>query len=299
MSLQSWLSARRICTERFFDRYFLLEVPPQQVSEAVIKQIVNASSNKTALLAILEDLRTRKLILDALERLEAEESLKTLQNPVPFISALADIADFLPRKKVIFMKVSAEIYARRALLRALNKMPSQEAKKNLIDNLVKESKGLCCLASWIQSMEKRAADSDWPQLTGQELEQLKQRWLVRAREAANSGELLNIEELNAILWFWHRWGDATELKAWGKHVLQDERSAVRLLCALVSESSSQSLGSYHVEDNSWMDLERLLDFCSLEEWREFDRRLESKADFTEKELRAIRLFKKAIAQSPE
>jgi predicted KAP-like P-loop ATPase len=83
MSLQSWLSARRICTERFFDRYFLLEVPPQQVSEAVIKQIVNASSNKTALLAILEDLRTRKLILDALERLEAEESLKTLADDFP------------------------------------------------------------------------------------------------------------------------------------------------------------------------------------------------------------------------
>jgi predicted KAP-like P-loop ATPase len=82
-SLQSWLSARRICTERFFDRYFLLEVPPQQVSEAVIKQIVNASSNKTALLAILEDLRTRKLILDALERLEAEESLKTLADDFP------------------------------------------------------------------------------------------------------------------------------------------------------------------------------------------------------------------------
>ena len=116
--------------------------------------------------------------------------------------------------------------------------------------------------------------------------------------AANSGELLKIEELYAVLWFWREWGDASELKVWGKHLLQDERSALRLLCGLVSESSSQSLGSYHVEDNSWMDLERLLDFCSLEEWREFDERLESKADFNDKELRAIRLFRKAIARSP-
>ena len=179
--LPGWLSARRICVERFFDRYFLLEVPPQHVSEAVIKQIVNASDNKAALDAILEDLRSRKLALDALERLEAEESLKALQNPVPFVSALADIADFLPRKKVIFMNIRAELYARRALLRALDKMQSEEAKKKLIDILIKETKGLCATAFWIQSIEKRDAGSDWPQLTSEELGQLKQRWLVRAR----------------------------------------------------------------------------------------------------------------------
>lgn len=66
----SWIRARRICTERFFDRYFLLGVPPTQVSETTIEQILRVSSDRAALYSIFEDLLTRGLILDALDRLE-------------------------------------------------------------------------------------------------------------------------------------------------------------------------------------------------------------------------------------
>jgi hypothetical protein len=70
----------------FFDRYFLFGVPPEQVSEAVIKEIVSSSNDREQLLRIFENLRNRGLAIDALSRLEAEESLSKLEDPFRLVA---------------------------------------------------------------------------------------------------------------------------------------------------------------------------------------------------------------------
>lgn len=83
---------------------------------AVSEHIADIGSSSYVARGRLE-LKTVRAI-DALERLSAEESLGSLANPIPYIAALAHIADFLPRKKVMFISLAGDSYARGALVPA-------------------------------------------------------------------------------------------------------------------------------------------------------------------------------------
>ena len=292
--VSGWISARRICTERFFDRYFLLGVPSGQVSETTVEQILSVSSDREELHRIFEDLRIRGLAGDALERLEAEERLTTLSDPFPYIVALADICDFLPRTIVVFFPVHADIYARRALHRALSRIQNGETKRRLVTRLIEESHGLCAAAIWIQGVEKPEPGSLLPQIPSEECSRLKQVWLARVRVAAKSEYLYKVQELFTVMWFWREWAGPEEPKEWTLAVLRYEREAITLLRALMSESSSTSLGSYHTTDESLIDPKVLEGFCPFAEWENLESRLEGKEGFSGEEQRVINLFKRAM-----
>jgi hypothetical protein len=69
----------------------LFGIPPEQASESVISQILNASRNKEDILAILNGLGSKELIVDTLERtlerLEFEEILAEPEDQIPLIAA--------------------------------------------------------------------------------------------------------------------------------------------------------------------------------------------------------------------
>jgi hypothetical protein len=268
-----WASKRRICIKRFFDRYFLLGVPPEQVGEALIKQILDRSGDRGELLRIFRKLREEGLLIDCLDRLAAEESLGSLRDPFPYLVTLADIGDFIPRNKVFMLTLHGDLYTRAAL----------------------ESTSLYITSSWLRDFEEtESMTAMLPQFSPEEFKRLKQVWLMKVEEAASTGRLLEIRELYAVLFCWQKWSGAEKSKKWASHLLNDSRAAVRLLCALVTESSSQTVGSYHVSDSSWMDWKILRDFCSLAEWQNLDKHLAVNADFDDEEKRSIRLFKQAM-----
>jgi hypothetical protein len=291
--LPTWTSARRICTERFFDSYFLVGVPPDQVSEATIQQILNAKSDRAELDRIFGNLRIKGLAVDALKRLEAEEQLTTLSDPFPYIVALADIGDFLPQTKVLFISLRGDVYARRALARTLSRMQSEETKSQLVTRLIVESHGLCAAAFWIQGVEKPEPDTFLPQISAEERNRLKQVWLDRVKAGAESGYLYTVQELFTIIWFWQEWAPK-EAKAWTLAVLRSEREAMTLLRGLIRKSSSFSLGSHHVADESAIDQETLEKFCPFAEWENLEKRLDAQGTFSSEEQRVIDLFKRAM-----
>jgi predicted KAP-like P-loop ATPase len=108
--LTGWRSEKRVCTEHFFDRYFQFGIPPGQVSEAVIKRLLRASA-KTDIRAILDQLGTNELIYTALERLQTEPLTTNERSPIPLVSAVFDIADFLPRRKGSFHNITGGYFS--------------------------------------------------------------------------------------------------------------------------------------------------------------------------------------------
>jgi predicted KAP-like P-loop ATPase len=289
-----WVRARRICTERFFDRYFLLGVPSDQVSEVTIDQILTVSSDRAELHKIFEDLRMRGLALDALERLEAEERLTTLLDPFPYIVTLADVCDFLPRRRVVFFSLHADVYARSALVRALNRIQDEEKKRQLVTRLIEESRGLCAAAIWIHRVEKPEPDSLLPQLSSEECNRLKQVWLARVRTSAESGYLYKVQELFTVLWSWREWAGTEEPKEWTLAIVRGDGEAITLLRAFISESSSTSLGSYHSRDESLIDPKTLEDFCPFPEWEKLESRLNAQEGLNSEEQRVVNLFKRGM-----
>jgi hypothetical protein len=82
------------------------------------------------------------------------------------------------------------------------------------------------------------------------------------------------------------------LKNWTSNALRDDASAIVILCAMVSESSSQTPGSYHVEDDSVIDRATLEQFGEWKDWQRLEARIKLTAELTDKEKRAIRLLRR-------
>lgn len=172
------------------------------------------------------------MAIDALERLSGEELLTTLQDPIPHISALADIADDLPKQEVILMQLHGDIYVHHALARIFRIMVDEAAKREIIASLIRESAGLAVTGDWLQRLEDPAQDDTIPRMTSAECADLKEVWLAKVRDAASSRRLLRAKKMYSILLRWGKWGDAEEPRVWASTILSDPGAAARLLCGL-------------------------------------------------------------------
>jgi tetratricopeptide (TPR) repeat protein len=126
-----------------------------------------------------------------------------------------------------------------------------------------------------------------------EIQDVKNEGVVRSNVAKDLRTLGRFdEEPYPVLWFWSQWSDSTDLKNWTSNALRDDASAIVILCAMVSESSSQTLGSYHVEDDSVIDRATLEQFGEWKDWQRLEARIKLTAELTDKEKRAIRLLRR-------
>ena len=91
-----WRRELRICHPANFDRYFFLTVAEGDISERDLSASVNDAQDRNKMIAHFVSLRDRGLLQAVFERLEGDESLLKLADPVPFLTAMYDIGDGSP-----------------------------------------------------------------------------------------------------------------------------------------------------------------------------------------------------------
>src|SRR3954451_12035052 len=90
---ERWLRDLRVCHPDVFDRYFVLAIPEQDISQAEIDGLLASAGDREAVVARLRSLEERALLNVALDRLEAYKQEIALEHAIPFITAVFDIGD--------------------------------------------------------------------------------------------------------------------------------------------------------------------------------------------------------------
>lgn len=289
-----WSSKRRVCSSEFFDRYFILQLPKGQVSESTVRSILALKENREALRQILVDLEKQDLLLPILERLGSEQSLDSTKNPFPYLLALADISDRLPKTKRHMLAVSGNLLVRCAVARVLAKATDAACKTEIVTTLINDADCVGLTSRWIGDVSAPKENSVYPRIEGDELAALKNRWLERIRAFANQGRLLDVADLRLVLPCWMQWGDPSEARTWVVSLFSAPKQTLALLKAYLNESTVQTVGSYYVRDKGWLSWQSLEEFQPKEEWAKVAGALADSNELSESEQRTRKLFLAAM-----
>lgn len=292
-----WTRQRRICAPDFFDRFFILRIPTGQVSESVIRAILAACEDRTALQNIFAELEHNNLLLPTIERLQAEESLDKLKNPLPYLLALADISDRLPpSRKISILATPGSILVRWAVMGVLKKRKNSDEKISIIRSLICDSQSISLAGEWIDDVTEPKEDSSYPKIEGVALGELKKCWLKKVRVAAKDERLLGVAKLNWVLpYWWMKWADPSEAKEWVSSLFTNPKKLLKFLKAYTNEAQSQTIGSHYAHDKGWLSWKSCLEvFSPRDKWEQIANELSKIADLSDDEKRTVRLFGAAI-----
>jgi len=272
---KSWKKARRACDPEFFDRYFQICLPQGQVSESDIHEFVSAVSDYQAMSAQLTKWSQAVLLEPALARLEAEEGLAKMSDPVPFVCALLDSLENAGCKPVGFINWDVANYAACWARDILKQTKTPAARDTLAKRFIDESKALFPVVYMCRViLPPKSEDNDKEDeklVTPDMAVTIRGTVGTRLKKWADQGSLLKHPRISMLYWSWMYFAKTAALD-WARRQIKSPQSALALLSAFVGESTSNPIGSYYVGKHKNIDLKSLEEIAPLPAWdRAFDK----------------------------
>jgi len=191
-------------------------------------------------------LNERKLLGEALDRLEAYKQQIPLEHAVPFVSALFEIGDELPEGQRGFFTVSPEMHAIRIVYWHLRQEPEVRNRSVLLKAAFESGAGLylpvASVATELQGLSKKEVDESERLFTDDQVDEFKKLALGRIERAAASNSLADSQHLGYLLYRWSEFDGFDAPKVWAGRLCSTPEGALRLIEAFTQETHSISEG---------------------------------------------------------
>ncbi len=292
-----WVRDLRVCSSDMFDRFFHLAIPKGDIPQGEIEAIIQAMGDRGRLRSIFADLSARNLLNIALDRLEAYKETLPLDNAVPFVTALFDIGDRLPRERGRMGETSPATNANRIIYWYLKRLPDQRARAEILLQALRETNGIDLPVQFValeeQTDKKKAEQGEEILVSDEDLAALKGACLEKIRAAAAGGRLADAPNLQMMLWRWKALAGPEEPRGYCDQLVRTPEGALRLARAFLQASWSHSVGD-HVGSEHWYV--RLGDLEQLVDWETMERSLEGTEvpSLSAEDGRAVEAFRKAV-----
>jgi predicted KAP-like P-loop ATPase len=241
-----WLRDLRVCHPEIFDRYFQLAVPEHDISQAEIDRILELAGDRGGLVEHLRSLHERDLLALAVARLESYKDDVDLDHAVPFITALFDIGELLPKREGFF-GMGADMHTIRVIHWYLKREASADKRYQVLRQAIENTSGIYLpvnKTSIETSKEGKARDPETFLVETEVIGDLQSLCVEKIKAAAASGELRTNPHLGYILFRWNEWDDSEEPRAWIEQLVSSDEGLVTFLNAMASKVTSIGLGSY-------------------------------------------------------
>lgn len=131
-----WIAEKRVCTERFFPRYFELQTPNGEISESEFQQFIAAAGDQKSLAARIEDLKSRDLLGSLAGRLDEASTKLPVELARTLLPAMFRVAEHFAGQQALDPFSSPWVSAWRATSWYLDRVPKAERGQALLDALV-------------------------------------------------------------------------------------------------------------------------------------------------------------------
>lgn len=298
---ESWFRDLRLCHPDVFDRYFHLTIPEGDISQAELDRILSLVADRSNLATELREINKRGLLGVALDRLEAYKEKIDVSHAIPFVTALFDIGDELPKEQAESFFISPVAHASRIIYWFLKQESDIVKRGQILKETMKVSTGLylpIMIAFREGGEEKRDQDPDAFFVTDADLKELQQICVEKIEQAANSGRLATHPNIPVILYRWRAWGSPDKPRQWVATIIESPEGILAFLTACLQRSTSQGAGDYVPREHWRINLKNLEDFVSIENLEKGIGRL-SLASLGEREQKTVRAFNKALKRRGE
>jgi hypothetical protein len=266
----SWLAAKRVCTKRYFPRYFELQTPPGEMSESRFMAFLDATATEDGLADAIVEIEADDLLSSLVARLDESVDRLPVQNSAVLLSGMIVIAQKFAGKTDLGFFSSPWIAAWRATSWYLKRIP-QEERRELILEALRKTQALSVVAILIY-LNDPAAQSDGdrdvfdPAIDLDTVEALKTDWLRSMRSrAADGGALLTALDLINLL---YRWRDYThsldEPRRWVAEVIRTDDGFASMATRMMSRGTTHVAGDRVSTSRSWFDKQTIDDFIGID-----------------------------------
>lgn len=241
-----WIAEKRVCTARFFPRYFELQTPEGELSESDFTDFLAASGDNDRLNAITAELGKRGLIPSVAARLDESVNRLPIESASVLLPAMFDMAQSLVTSRAADPFNSPWVSAWRAISWYIHRLPEAE-RGPLTLEAFRQTGALSVAAILIHlnsPAEQREREGSEPTLNEDAVEALKDAWLAQLGElAADQEQMLRHPDLGSLLYRWRDYTGSLEApRSWVCSVTQTDSGFAALVSKLMSSGTTQGMG---------------------------------------------------------
>jgi predicted KAP-like P-loop ATPase len=313
--VRKWSAEARASAPDHYPKYFEFSVPENTLSRAELRAVISLGANADAL-----ESRWRSAMDERREdgETKADDLIDALVErddlPPDFargcLAAIFRVADaFLAEPANRRQGFSAaQPYIRLYWLtnHLVGRLPDDTRENDFLE-LVRASSSVTWLghlATSIETMHRPDAerrDSRFQSFSAAAVTEIVQLALTRIRDAAQRRTLLLDPDLVFFLHRWIEWGDAEEVRAWVRAIMNNDTELVLLLKRIIRVSTVQNMSdafARQVESIDPNDLHKFID-ASAPEFISRITALGARADLAADERKAISLFEQGVKRASE
>lgn len=263
----TWLQEMRVCHPSNFDKYFQFSIPTGELSNSDLQEMLSLTDNTENLSAFIFSLKERGIIKNALAQFESFTDKVPLENGITYIKSLLDVADHIDSESVGFTMFSSNTHAMRLVVWFLRRIEDVEERRKLLLTCFKRSDGLSIVEHILVAEENRRKDKESDIiLLDDEFNALKDEFVSKLNDLADNSpvKLMSHQHLVSFLYRWQKWGNGKNVSAWLESQVSTVEGSILLLKAFVNRSSSQTMGDYVAKITTYIKLENIENFISVE-----------------------------------
>lgn len=259
----SIIQSLRICHAGFFDRYFLLSIPQNDLSEGELHSIISASTDRYSFIKEILSVAQRGLFDILFERLEAHVGKLDMDRAVDILTALFDVGDMLPRIDRSFYVARPEERIAQLASAFISRQSDAGQQQQILIQSMRAASGiyvplLTCTRLFYASSRATSANFDVY------LKEAQHECLEKIKHASEVGTLKTHKNLIHILRYWNGMGGPESgARTWVSGLIQDQGGLIKFLREMSSEVISSDKGRF-LKTN----IESAMDFLALEKLEE-------------------------------
>ena len=262
-----WEKRHRVAAKRYFDTYFQLTLPTDELSVEQLDAFVAASHDTRLMLEMLRRIKTSNQIKNAIDSIRyrldgiAQDNLKNL------LSAFVEVGDDLSTKSVFLAgAVSEELHLKWAIYDTLQRMPKAERFKTLRETFGSGSavRTMVSITYMLDEFRKKK-EPKYDDVTEEHISELKVAVLNRIKALAAEGKLSSSQGLVSALQAWADWeGKQDDAKDYVQALLTEPRSTAQLVQGFVHEVQSAGIGDRVVQRTKRIWMQGLVRFVDAD-----------------------------------
>lgn len=294
--VMQWTSDRRVCSSRYFRRYFELQTPAGEMSENEFRIFLSASNDAIALGAAIDDIEERGLLGSLAFRLDEGVDRLPVGSAATLMPHMFSIGQKLVDRGVGPLD-SPWVAAWRAISWYIDRLPLAERGPLTIEAL--RQTGALSVGAIIIHLndpsDQEAGSKIEPKLDEATIASLKDEWLKQIRELAKADKALVVHpDLGSLLYRWRDYaGGLDEPRTWVQKAIASDEGFLNLVERLMTTGTSHTAGDLVSSRVDSFDRRLLDDLIGEEVARKLLARFDE-SGASDKQRRAIAALRKTL-----
>lgn len=266
---QRWIAEKRVCTSRYFPRYFELQTAVGEISEVYFLKFIDATATEEALAAVIREAETDNLLPSLVARLDESVDRLPVENAAVLLPGMFNIAQRLVHLRGDGFS-SPWISAWHSISWFLRRI-SQDSRGRLALDALRETKALSVGGMLIHlsdpADQKKEREGEFePVLDIDTVYAMKAVWLQVIRERAEDDQtLIEQPDLISLLYLWEKYeGSLIKPCKWVEKTTRTDAGFACIVTRMMGKGTTQSWSDRVSRPHYTFNRETIKDFIGID-----------------------------------